>query len=189
MSKQINLLLERKGKADRQRRRAGRQLIGIHIITFKSENKINSMQEIRTVIGACCHCCPLFLLKLEEFYMLQDWGLLSPGCCTTFQVVAAPKEWVLLDSSPQLFGYTEIKPSGELVRHVIPFSLQIAASHLESESLRAGAGDPRSFNPTFHQVTESHMPLPETFQRQRAHHSIKQSIQLLSFLNWNIFDI
>lgn len=38
VSKQVNLLLERKRKAVRQRGRAGRQLVGTHIITFKSEN-------------------------------------------------------------------------------------------------------------------------------------------------------
>lgn len=87
----MNLLLERKGKAVRQRGRAGRQLIGIHVITFKTENKLNATQEIRTVIGASCHCCPSFVLELEEFYLLRDWALLSPACRSAFQVVAAQK--------------------------------------------------------------------------------------------------
>lgn len=38
----------------------------------------------------------------------------------------------------------ETKPLGEEERLVISFSLQIAASHLESESLRAGAREPRA---------------------------------------------
>jgi hypothetical protein len=35
-------------------------------------------------------------------------------------------------------------------------------------------------NPTPHQVTGSLLPVPETFQRQKTCHSIKQHIQLLS---------
>lgn len=145
MSKQINLLLERKGKADRQRGRAGRQLIGIHIITFKSENKLNSMQEIRAVIiGACCPCCVLSLLKLEEFYRLGDGALRAPGCRTALRVAAARfiSTGVGFQGDKALRGVSE-------TRHSIPFSLQIAASHLESESLRAGAGDPRSSQSNF----------------------------------------
>ena len=51
----------------------------------------------------------------------------------------------------------EIKPSGEVVRFVILFSLQIAASHMKSESLGAGAREARSS----HQVIVSlHLKLP-----------------------------
>lgn len=65
MSKQINLLLERKREAVRQRGRAGTQLIAIHRITFKSENQLNSVQEIRAVRGAVCHCGPLIPAEVE----------------------------------------------------------------------------------------------------------------------------
>ena len=81
------------------------------------------------------------------------------------QVAGLPSRWSLLSQRVSAAGFLttvvrlqmEINPSGEVVRFVILFSLQIAASHMKSESLRAGAWEATSS----HQVTVSlHLQLP-----------------------------
>lgn len=101
------------------------------------------MQEIRAVMGGCCCCCPLFVLKLEEFLPALRLGFAlilllhhPPGGCYSEKDAGFITMVVWWQMETELWGRRG--------RLFIPFSLQIAPSHLELERLRVGAWETRA---------------------------------------------
>ena len=132
------------------------------------------MQEIRAVRRAGCHCGPLSLLKLEDFYLLGDWDLLSSGCRTAFQVAATQEKsegcWLPRHCCLVTNGDKALRGGSETC-HLSPFSLQIAVSHLESESLSAGARSSQSNFPSSDrksQATTRNVPETESSLLRKA---------------------